>query len=159
MDSIATDESKLIEFIEAIRKSKDKSYELGILEVRAKENLKYLQAQIQASARNTDSRIADIEIGITNSSMKYGYDLNCFSERVKELFDWHNKNDVKGKYLALYFTLVQSSGMGKTKLTYEYKQHVNATNDKRKCLLILCEKSEKIGIKDEQIKILFSMKL
>jgi len=49
-------------------------------------------------------------------------DLKCFAKKVLELFKWHEFNDEHAKYFAPYMPLIQSSGMGKTKLLYELKQ-------------------------------------
>jgi hypothetical protein len=67
-------------------------------------------------------RIADIEHEISSekTTMTFKFDLDNFSERVNSLFEWYN--DKTKVFMAPYFPVIQSSGMGKTKLLYEYKK-------------------------------------
>ena len=150
LESISTNESKLENFIHAILPKIEEAKAkvdvttlivLSSLHGKAEYCLQILKNRNDASARNELPRIADIEAGIKDE-MTYKYDLVCFSDKVNEVFKWYETDDKK-KYLAPYFPLLQSSGMGKTKLIYEYKKHVNEMKGEKKCLMILCEKSEK----------------
>jgi len=64
---------------------------------------------------------------------------------VDSLFDWHVKELERSTFTAPYFPLVQSSGMGKTKLMVEYKRSVDRENGietaatDRHCELLLCK--------------------
>ena len=68
-------------------------------------------------------RVASIEFDIKTSEMLYTLDLEKFQERVELLFKWHVDMKTQDQYMAPYFPLVQSSGMGKTKLLYELKKY------------------------------------
>ena len=66
---------------------------------------------------------------LKNSNLSHTHDLDCFSNRVDSLFEAHKADNYRhvdvplmDKYVAPYFCFVQSSGMGKTKLLYEYQQ-------------------------------------
>jgi hypothetical protein len=49
------------------------------------------------------------------------------------------KQKAEGTYLAPYFPIIQSSGMGKTKLLFEYKQRMaNMTEENTTKVLMLC---------------------
>mmetsp|Transcript_4328 Transcript_4328/g.10137 ORF Transcript_4328/g.10137 Transcript_4328/m.10137 type:complete len:640 (-) Transcript_4328:240-2159(-) len=69
--------------------------------------------------------------------MLYKRDLTAFDNRVKELFEWKNKDSKD--YMAPYFPLIQSSGTGKTKLMHEYKNMTNNTDAHVHVELILCQ--------------------
>lgn len=75
-----------------------------------------------------------------DTELAHSFDLNEFSRRVNSLFDWHDNATVRKKYVAPYFTLVQSSGMGKTKLLMEFRNALgkNPENSDIRCLTILC---------------------
>jgi hypothetical protein len=45
-----------------------------------------------------------------------------FEERVGALLKWKDNDQTRRKYLSPYLVVIQSSGMGKTKLLYEYKK-------------------------------------
>ena len=75
-------------------------------------------------------RIVNVDFQIVESKLCHVYDLECFSKRVDEVFEWHTNPE--GLYRAPYFCFVQSSGMGKTKIMYEYKKQAVESN-------ILCE--------------------
>lgn len=66
-------------------------------------------------------RFISIGFGL-DTEMKHSYDLDKFSKQIDDLFVWHQNDEVKEKYMAPYFLFVQSSGMGKTKILYEYQK-------------------------------------
>ena len=83
-------------------------------------------------------RVAVIDYEIESSTLSYKRDFNAFKNRVESLFDWRtNAASGKDTYMAPYFPLIQSSGTGKTKLMFEYKQEMLG-NDNIHCALILC---------------------
>jgi hypothetical protein len=71
-----------------------------------------------------------------------------FSERVEGLFKWH-KEDYK-TYLAPYFPLIQSSGMGKTKILFEYRSRQNVKDSTCRVLLILCKTRGDVKTTDQR---------
>ena len=75
-------------------------------------------------------RIVNVDFQIVESKLSHKYDLKCFTKRMVEVFEWHT--NPKGVYAAPYFCFVQSSGMGKTKIMYEYKKQALEHN-------IICE--------------------
>jgi hypothetical protein len=92
---------------------------------------------------NAQLRIADLDFAIKQPYVG-SRDLKVFSERVGSLFEWHKK-DYK-TYLAPYFPIIQSSGMGKTKILVEYRSRTNMNRSRQNVknstchvLLILCK--------------------
>ena len=67
-------------------------------------------------------RLVNVDFRIQDSNLSHTYDLDCFSKRVDQLFKCHENDKERENYVAPYFCFVQSSGMGKTKLLYEYKR-------------------------------------
>lgn len=78
-------------------------------------------------------------------------DLEMFESRVKNLFQWHCDEKRQKMFNAPYFPLIQSSGMGKTKLFYELYQRIMKKNQGAKkkteqqyhCELVLCNPDER----------------
>lgn len=83
-----------------------------------------------------------------DTKIAHTYDLDKFHERVESLFKWHKDSEEREKYLAPYFAVVQSSGMGKTKLLTEYKKQQKGIVVKT----ILCVDA---GLTDEQQRLYF----
>jgi hypothetical protein len=94
---------------------------LGKLQDRAESKLQALQEKKNASMRFDSTRIADIEHEISSekTKMTFKFDLENF-ERVNSIFNWYIEGEKA--FIAPYFPVIQSSGMGKTKLLYEYKK-------------------------------------
>ena len=67
-------------------------------------------------------RMVNVDFQIKDSNLSHKYDLDCFSDRVDDLIRCHENPGERIKYVAPYFCFVQSSGMGKTKILYEYQQ-------------------------------------
>jgi hypothetical protein len=65
-------------------------------------------------------RLVNVDFRIKDSKLSHTYDLECFSNRLDHVFDCQERETKT--YLAPYFCFVQSSGMGKTKLMYEYNR-------------------------------------
>jgi hypothetical protein len=98
---------------------------------------------------------------ITDIALSHHYDLECFSARVEELFRWFKERVPEKKYLGPYLCFVQSSGMGKTKLMYEYKRAKSkpcdkGTEEKVAAFLIL---SAEATFKKEEEKSVFDYQL
>ena len=85
--------------------------------------------------QETDMVSAAFEIA--GREMHHKTDLNLLLARIDELFDWHDNDALKAKYMAPYLSIIQSYGMGKTKLVYECKQHLRSQGNG--CELIMCE--------------------
>jgi len=66
-------------------------------------------------------RVADVDYQL-GMQLQHSFDLKKLSEKIDKLFAWHTDENVREQYLAPYFPVVQSSGMGKTKLLFEYKK-------------------------------------
>ena len=67
-------------------------------------------------------RMVSVSFKIQDTKLSHTYDLDSFSKRIEELFHWWEKQNNEMKLVGPYLCFVQSSGMGKTKLMYEYKQ-------------------------------------
>jgi hypothetical protein len=85
-------------------------------------------------------RVADIELGIRNSKYIPTTDLDRFSQRVDNLFTWHDGSGEKS-HSAPLLPMIQSSGVGKTKLMFEFREQ-EKNNSNRLTLLILCVNGE-----------------
>jgi hypothetical protein len=104
------------------------------------------------------TRVAPTDFEI-NEDYVGSNDLRKFTDRIDELFTWHQYDDseVKKPYTAPYFPIIQSSGMGKTKLLFEFKNAQEKEPKKYKAILILCNESggevPKQSIYDEILKV------
>ena len=87
-----------------------------------------------------NTRIAKITDGL-DIKLAHKFDVEAFVERVDELFAWHDNENVRNEYRAPYFPLVQSSGMGKTRLLHEARTYFNKRDD-TVCLAILCTEAK-----------------
>jgi hypothetical protein len=87
----------------------------------------------------TATRVASTDFEI-NEDYVGSNNLRKFTDRIDELFTWHQYDDleVKKPYTAPYFSIIQSSGMGKTKLMFEFKNAQEKEPKKYKAILILC---------------------
>ena len=99
-------------------------------------------------AENLVLGIVDFDFGIDT----HDFDLNHFSKRVYDLFQWYENDNEKKTFMAPYFALVQSSGMGKTKLLFEFKNCLDKS--KYSCYMIQCKQwshyFEKVDRKKEE---------
>ena len=112
-------------------------------EKHAEEVLDILEPEAHASESFESGRVASVDFGITNDSsdgvsLVYQGDLARFEERVNALWEWRREETVHSQYMAPYFPLIQSSGMGKTKLMYDLKKKWAETNPDIHVELILC---------------------
>ena len=67
-------------------------------------------------------RLVSVDFRIKDSKLSHTYDLECFSKSLDHVFQCHENDKERDNYVAPYFCFVQSSGMGKTKLLYEYNR-------------------------------------
>jgi hypothetical protein len=95
------------------------------------------EGRLELAQRSLETnRMAHVEFGITNTLYIPTSDLDRFSIRVDELFTkWINVK--QSPFDSPTFPMIQSNGMGKTKLLFEYKKSQN-NNPERKVLLIRC---------------------
>ena len=66
-------------------------------------------------------RMVSVAYDIHGTQLSHKYDLDCFSKHVNSLFKTYHGTEIK-TLIGPYFCFVQSSGMGKTKIMYEYKR-------------------------------------
>lgn len=103
--------------------------------------LKLLRQEEEAALEGKASKLVGHRDGrITDGldiPLVHRYDITAFHNRVEDLFKWHDEEETRRKYTAPYFALVQSSGMGKTKLLTEYRKGCQGPG-KTKCLTLLC---------------------
>jgi hypothetical protein len=100
---------------------------------------------------STDSRMVPVDYFIADSDLEYKFDLDRFVEKIQYVAkEWILTKDMpeeneKEMYIAPYFCFIQSSGMGKTKLMYEFahltrKTTSDAHQDKKNvCNDISCD--------------------
>ncbi len=72
-----------------------------------------------SSGRSQPAR-AQIDLGVKDEALSHDFDLRNFEKRVAALLKWRESREERKVYLAPYLVVIQSSGMGKTKLLYEY---------------------------------------
>lgn len=64
-------------------------------------------------------RMVAVDYHIKDSDLTHLHDVNEFARKIKDVADtWKSKDG--DRYIAPYFPFIQSSGMGKTKIMYEY---------------------------------------
>jgi hypothetical protein len=159
VEAIRDDFNALSEFLkklDATMKNLDKneSIEYVLLKKLAESYLMNSKPSTGSTLRS--NRVAEIDFQVESTALKHAYDLERIKEYVMSLFDWHTDKDVRDKYMAPYFPLVQSSGMGKTKLLWELRESIN--NNKLgqfadfDCKTILCG----VGPPDPKKRRLFS---
>ena len=88
-------------------------------------------------------RISTMDFQIAKSKLSHKYDLECFANRVDHVIKCHENVIERAKYVGPYFCFVQSSGMGKTKLLYEYKKKRMSRNHQVTSFLIFPPPAEK----------------
>ncbi len=109
-----------------------RSRALGAVQ-RDMERLKEEQAKAN---EDVIGRVAGITVGL-DENLKHRIDLHAFSSRVDGLFQWHNDKKERSEYMAPYFTVIQSSGTGKTRLFKEFRNNTSAKTD-YDCKTVLC---------------------
>lgn len=92
----------------------------------------------QSDTTSNLPRVVKADFMIKKTQLSHNCDLESFSKHVDLLFDWYNHDpQSQPEYVGPYFCFVQSSGMGKTKLMYEYKQKQAKKNDQVAAYLVL----------------------
>jgi hypothetical protein len=82
---------------------------------------------------SADIRMIPVDYRIANTDLKYKFDLRKFVAKIQSMADeWEATKgeavDIGEKYIAPYFCFIQSSGMGKTKLLYEFAKLTKGTS-------------------------------
>ena len=124
----------------------------------AKKALKILLPGSMESTSYGSHRGVHIADGL-DTQLMHGFDLSAFTDRVNELFQWHEEPKACEQFLAPYIALIQSSGMGKTKLFTEFRDMFNLTTvdhhhqeqqqQQQACKTILCVDA-KLSKEDEE---------
>ena len=85
------------------------------------------------STYSKERDFAGISLGIAGTSLSHAFNLDAFATQVYDVFQTYYDKQEASEYLGPYFVFVQSSGMGKTKILYEYARNVKSEqSDKRK---------------------------
>ena len=69
--------------------------------------------------------------------LAHKYDYKAFFQHIEELHKWHTEEAERDSYLAPYFSMIQLSGMGKTRLFVECQVCLGGFKDVC-CKMILC---------------------
>ena len=153
LETIKNDVEKLKEFLELAKQARDGSEDLNqkieYSELLGVCNYHLKQAQKPPTpSQQKIGRIADLDFGM-DTLLKHHFDLNRFTQRVHGLFKWYDDVNETETYMAPYFPLIQSSGMGKTKLLVEFRNHLDKSA--YSCHIILCKQkgSQKKQKKEE----------
>ncbi len=86
-------------------------------------------------------RLERVDFDIMEQPLIHEFDLDRFKNQVLDLFDWYKDTNEVKHYMAPYFPLIQSSGMGKTKLMFELRKYVNQNLAPEVfCKTVLCER-------------------
>jgi len=84
------------------------------------------------------TRMVSVDFEIENRELSHNYDLERFTEALTNVFKWFD-SDTVSKKVGPYLCIVQSSGMGKTKLMYEYRKKSFEVDSEIASCLILSE--------------------
>ena len=84
------------------------------------------------------TRMVEVDFEIASRQLSHEYDLHCFTEALEDVFQWFEAGrEGESKKVGPYLCFVQSSGMGKTKLMYEYrKKSFDVKSDIASCLIL-----------------------
>jgi len=86
----------------------------------AKRDLESLDESLQEDLAKESERLVSPDYAL-ETKLVHKFDVDQFHDRIKELFDYYTTSALERK-LAPYFPLIQSSGMGKTKIFFEFKR-------------------------------------
>jgi hypothetical protein len=114
--------------------------------------MQFLKESFPSSERDPNARMVAVDYKIVSTALSHTYDLRCFRKKVvgvaKEWDKWKNHE----KYIAPYFCFVQSSGMGKTKIMYEFAKTVNDDHDSEiSCDLVLPTKKLLASVNGDEV--------
>jgi hypothetical protein len=115
----------------------EKRDKLTALETRAKDFVSDLEAEQSKKPDYSVNRITGVEFDIESSELSHERDVKALQQTVEDLFKWFEDEEERTNYLAPYICVVQSSGMGKTKLLYELRKRIDPQPDWA-CKLCLC---------------------
>ena len=99
-------------------------------------NVEEVLGIISTTAQLQAGRGASILDGL-DRELAHECDYRAFFQRIEELRKWHSEKAERDSYLAPYFSLIQSSGMGKTRLFVECRARLGGLKDVC-CKTILC---------------------
>ena len=99
-------------------------------------NVEEVLGIISTTAQLQAGRGASILDGL-DRELAHEYDYRAFFQRIEELRKWHTEKAEWDSYLAPYFSFIQSSGMGKTRLFVECRARLSGFKDVC-CKTILC---------------------
>jgi len=83
---------------------------------------------------NTDVRLAEQDFGFT-TELVHDLDVKTLDEKIKEVENWHQNDNVRNEYLAPLFPIIQSSGTGKSRLLHSIRHLPNREKSTRLILL------------------------
>mmetsp|Transcript_10610 Transcript_10610/g.16193 ORF Transcript_10610/g.16193 Transcript_10610/m.16193 type:complete len:341 (+) Transcript_10610:116-1138(+) len=92
---------------------------------------------------STERSFVGISYRVKEKELSHQFDVDNFASSVEHVFSKFYKDDDAGEYIAPYFVFVQSSGMGKTKILYSYKNAVcdgQSKGEAQSALLVLCRR-------------------
>jgi len=95
--------------------------------------------QPEKTNTSQERQFVGIAYQIPKSKMSHSFDVEYFADAVSHVFTKYYTTP--GDYVAPYFVFVQSSGMGKTKILYQYKRLLEGMKHaerKRVALMVLC---------------------
>ena len=107
-----------------------------VIQKRVNFNVEEVLGIISTTAELQAGRGASILDGL-DRKLAHEYDYKAFFQRIEELHKWHTEKAERDSYLAPYFSLIQSSGMGKTRLFVECRARLGGFKDVC-CKTILC---------------------
>jgi hypothetical protein len=90
-------------------------------------------SQRRQQSSSQERKFVNIAFQVKETDMVHRLDVTAFADRVIDVYrqfydNPDNKDNVGEKYIGPYFAFVQSSGMGKTKILFEFKQEVKKNN-------------------------------
>ena len=115
---------------------RDHKDQRDVIQKRVNFNVEEVLGIISTTAELQAGRGASILDGL-DQKLAHKYDYKAFFQRIEELHNWHTEKAERDSYLAPYFSLIQSSGMGKTRLFVECHARLGGFKDVR-CKTILC---------------------
>ena len=86
-------------------------------------------------------RVVPVDYKISSQPLFHSYDLNRLKAAIEDVFDWYTDKPPSQKKVGPYLCFVQSSGMGKTKLMYEFREDsFHEESEVAACLILPLDK-------------------
>ncbi|CAB9505287.1 expressed unknown protein [Seminavis robusta] len=154
LQRISQNHEELLEFVELCSKFAQKSWiydlsetlRLTRLQGKAEYMLQYVvEDNFLADPAGHSYGAVSCDFQVKETTLSHDYDLKALKSRVVEMFEWYENEEIRQKFLSPYFPLIQSSGMGKTKLLYELKQYFTLDDKSYHVVLVLCSSGELEG--------------